>query len=119
MSSAAIWTGRILVLIGIVGYAYGFYGGKASITAMIPAFFGIVITLLGHVAKMKESWSKHAMHLAMIVGLLGFLVPAARLVMKFSEITLSAAYVSQIAMALVCLAFVVLGIRSFIEARKS
>ncbi|HUF04475.1 MAG TPA: hypothetical protein VMM38_09905 [Aridibacter sp.] len=119
MQSAAIWTGRILIIIGIVGYAYGFYGGRASFTAMIPAFFGIVITALGHLAKIKESVSKHAMHIAILVGLLGFLLPLGRLAMKFGEIELSAAYVSQIAMALVCLVFVLLGVRSFVAARSS
>ncbi|REJ78809.1 MAG: hypothetical protein DWQ47_05030 [Acidobacteria bacterium] len=119
MPIAAIWTGRILILIGIIGYAYGFYGGNASVTALIPAFFGIVIIALGHLAQAKESLSKHLMHAAMVVGLLGFLLPSGRLAMKFSEITLSAAYLSQISMALVCLIFVLMGVRTFLSARRS
>ena len=119
MPSTAIWIGRILILIGIAGYAYGFFGGSASITAMIPAFFGIVLTLLGHFASAKESMSKHLMHAAMLVALIGFVLPAGRLLSKFSDITLSAAYLSQIGMALFCLLFVVLGVRSFIAARRN
>jgi hypothetical protein len=119
MPSVSIWIGRILIIIGVIGYAYGFFGGKASITAMIPAFFGIVLLALGHFALVKESLSKHLMHTAVIVALLGFLLPAGRVISKLSEVTLNAAYISQISMALVCLIFVVLAVRSFISARKA
>ena len=119
MNSAAIGFGRLLVLIGIAGYAYGMFGGNASVTALIPAFFGIVLLALGHLARAKENLSKHLMHAAVIVAFLGFVLPAGRLASKFGEITLSAAYISQIAMALICLIFVILSVRSFINARKS
>lgn len=119
MPSAAIWIGRVLIIIGIVGYAYGYFGGAASITAMIPAFFGIVLTVLGHLAKAKESLSKHFMHAAILVAFLGFVLPAGRVISKISEVTLSAAYLSQIGMAVFCLLFVILGIRSFIAARSA
>ncbi len=119
MPATAIWFGRILIIIGVAGYAWGLYGGNASLTAMIPAAFGIVLMLLGHLAIAMESLRKHLMHAAVIVGLIGFIMPAGRLISKFSDITLSAAIVSQIAMAVFCLIFVVLAVRSFIAARKS
>src|SRR6476661_10966912 len=105
MPNTAIWIGRLLVLIGIVGYAYGLYGGNASPTAFIPAAFGIVLMLLGHLAVRSESGRKHLMHAALLVALIGFIVPAARLISKMSELTMNAAFVSQLAMALVCLVF--------------
>lgn len=119
MPSVSIWIGRILLIIGIAGYAYGFFNGNASITAMIPAFFGIVLTVLGHVAVAKETLSKHLMHAAVLVALLGFMLPAGRVISKIKEVTLSAAIVSQISMAVVCLIFVVLAVRSFVNARKA
>ena len=119
MPSTAIWIGRILIIIGLAGYAYGFFSGSASITAMIPAFFGIVLTVLGHLATAKESMSKHFMHAAVLVALIGFVLPAGRVLSKIGDVTMSAAYLSQIGMALFCLLFVVLGIRSFIAARKA
>jgi len=70
-------------------------------------------------AHSKESLRKHLMHLAVIVGLLGFILPAGRLLSKVGELTLSAAVASQLAMAFLCLAFVVLAIRSFVIARRS
>jgi len=118
MPNTAIWFGRILVLIGIIGYAYGIYGGNASVTAFIPAAFGIILMALGHIAVAKEDLRKHLMHAAVIVALLGFILPAGRLVSKLGDLTLSAAVVSQVAMSLVCLIFVVLAVQSFIAARK-
>jgi hypothetical protein len=119
MPNTAIWTGRLLVLIGIIGYGYGIYGGNASLTAFIPAAFGILLMLLGHLAAAKEDLRKHLMHAAVIIALLGFILPLGRLLSKLSDLTLSAAVVSQIAMAAVCLIFVVLAVRSFIAARTS
>ena len=118
MPNTAIWAGRLLVLIGIVGYGYGIYGGNPSLTALIPAAFGIILMGLGHLAVAKDNLRKHLMHTAVIVALLGFILPAGRLLSKMRDLTLSAAVVSQVAMALVCLVFVVLAVRSFIAARK-
>ena len=119
MPNYAIWFGRLLVLVGIIGYAYGMYNGNASLTALIPAVFGIVLMVLGHISQAKESMRKHLMHVAMLFGTLGFLLPAGRLLSKIGEISMNAAVVSQIAMAVICLIFVILGIRSFIDARRS
>lgn len=117
MPNNAIWFGRILVLIGIVGYCYGMYGGNASLTALIPAAFGILLMVLGHLAVAKDNLRKHLMHAAVVVALLGFILPAGRLMSKFSSLSLSAAIVSQAAMAFVCLIFVILAVRSFAAAR--
>ena len=93
--------------------------GHASVTALIPAFFGIVLVALGAIAKAKDGLRKHLMHVAVVIALIGFIVPFARLASKFSELTFSAAIASQVAMALVCLLFVVLGIKSFADARRN
>lgn len=118
MPSTAIWFGRLLILVGAVGYGYGFYGGNASLTALIPAAFGVVLMLLGHLAS-NESMRKHLMHVAVVIALLGFILPFGRIMSKISEFALSAATVSQLAMAVICLIFVVLAVRSFIAARQS
>ena len=118
MPQTAIWSGRILVLVGIIGYAYGLYIGAASLTALIPAIVGVVLMTLGYVASSSEGMRKHVMHAAVVVGLLGFIAAAGRLAMKASEFTISAASLSQIAMALICLVFVLLAVRSFMAARR-
>ena len=117
MANYSLWFGRLLVLVGIVGYGYGISAGNASLTALIPAAFGVVLMVLGYIAKRSAS-PKMAMHIAMLFGLLGFILPAARLVSKLGDLTMNAAVVSQIAMAVICLLFVILGIRSFVAARS-
>jgi hypothetical protein len=93
--------------------------GNASLTALIPALFGIVLAALGAAARAKEDLRKHLMHAAVTVGLLGFLMTAGRLGMNLSRLTLNAATVAQIAMSLVCLIFVILCIKSFVDARRN
>lgn len=119
MPSTAIGCGLSLILVGIAGYVWGMLDGKASITALIPALFGLVIALLGAFAKSNENLRKHLMHGALLVALIGFIIPTVRVVSKLSEIKLSPAVVSQLAMALICLMFVILGIQSFVNARRS
>jgi hypothetical protein len=118
MPNTAIWTGRLLLLVGIVGYAYGMYAGNASPTAFIPAAFGVVLMLLGHFAIRSEGMRKHLMHAALVVALLGFILPVGRLISKMADLTMSAAVVSQLTMAIICLVFVLLGVRSFAAARR-
>lgn len=118
MPNTAIWFGRSLILVGIIGYGYGLYGGAPSPTALIPAAFGIVILVLGHAAQMSDRMRKHLMHVAVIIGLVGFIIPAVRLISTISSLTVSAAVLSQLAMSLLCLAFVALAVRSFIAARR-
>jgi hypothetical protein len=119
MPNTSIICGSLLVIIGFVGYGYGLMNGNASLTALIPAAFGFVLEICGFVAKSKEPLRKHLMHVAVVVALLGFIMTAARLLMKISTFSLGAAAVSQISMAVVCLIFVILAIRSFAAARRS
>lgn len=119
MPSTAVWFGRLLILLGIAGYAYGITSERASFTALIPAAFGLVLMLLGHAAAARESLRKHLMHAAVLVAAIGFVMTAGRLVLRISELTLSAGVVSQALMALICLIFVVLAVRSFVAARSA
>ena len=107
-----------MIAIGVGGYGYGLMGDRASVTALIPAFFGIVFVILGAVSKANEGLRKHLMHAAVTLALLGFILTAGRVLMKIADITVSAALISQLAMAAVCLIFVLLGIRSFTAARR-
>ncbi len=118
MAGTSILFGRMLILLGIIGYGYGLYSGSASVTALIPAFFGLVIMILGHLANAKEGLRRHLMHAAVAVALLGFIAVAVRLIPRLNSIEMSAAAISQILMAIICLAFVVLSVRSFAAARS-
>lgn len=119
MPVISIICGAILIAIGLIGYFQGLSEGPASPTALIPAVFGLLFVIFGAVSQMKESLRKHLMHAAAVVALLGLLGVGGRLLSKISELKLSAAVLSQIGMAVICLVFLILAIRSFREARKS
>lgn len=119
MPSTAIGVGLSLILVGIAGYVWGMLDGKASVTALIPAFFGLVIAILGAFAKSSEGLRKHLMHAALLVALIGFVIPAFRLLSNLGGLTLSAGVVAQAAMALICFLFLIIGIQSFVNARRS
>jgi hypothetical protein len=118
MPIISITCGVVLIFIGAIGYVDGVYTGRASLTALIPALFGIVMVILGAIARSSERLRKHLMHAAVLVALLGFIIPGYRVISRISEFSFSAATVSQISMALVCLIFVIVAIRSFISARR-
>ena len=73
MPFTSIVCGTLLTLIGAVGYIYALTTEKASFTALIPAFFGIVLFILGLVANAKENIRKHLMHAAVLIALVGFI----------------------------------------------
>lgn len=118
MAKITIIIGILLIALGVGGY---FGGGQASMTALIPAFFGLPIALFGAMA-LKEKLRMHAMHGAVLLGLLGFVGALMSPIMKLiggKTIELNLATSLQLVMALICLIFVVLCVRSFIAARKS
>ena len=118
MTGIAIVCGVLLMILGVAGYVYGIAVGHASPTALIPAGFGIAIALFAYIGRARESLRMHMMHIAVLFGLLGFIIPTVRLIANYSTISMSAATVSQIAMALICLVFVILSVKSFIDARR-
>jgi drug/metabolite transporter (DMT)-like permease len=126
---------RIAVVVGLVLGAYGLLSyataESRSPTALIPTGFGAAFILLGLLAT-KENLRKHAMHLAALVALIGFLGGAA---MGFPKIpalisgsmkeiqppekarSAENAARSQIVLAIVCLFFFGMSVNSFVQAR--
>ena len=91
-------------------------------TALIPAAFGLVIALAGLMAR-DAGKRKHAMHAAVVVALLGFL-GSVRGLLRIGEVFAGtaarpAAVVSQAIMALLTLGYIVIAVRSFIQARAN
>ena len=119
MALTAIYCGVLLIAVGVIGYLYGMSVGHASSTALIPAAFGLLLAVLGFIARAKDDLRKHIMHVAVIIGLIGFVLPAGRLLMNLSSIAMTAAVLSQLAMAVICLVFVILSVKSFIDARRN
>ncbi len=96
--------------------------GAVHKTALIPAYFGIVLLVLGLLGQ-KENLRKHLMHAALLVGLLALLGTARSLLKLPSAFDGTAerpfAIYAQAATAVLSIAFLALGIRSFIQARRS
>jgi hypothetical protein len=118
--------GVILSGIGLVGWygaGAGWFEAEQSPTALIPAWIGVALMICGMIVTVKESARKHAMHVAAMIALLGAIGAPMRPVMKLAKgesVNFEGiAFVSQAATSLLCLAFVVLAVRSFIAARRA
>lgn len=115
MAIVAIISGLILSVLGL----YSYFGiSSVSITALIPLFLGLPVTLLGIIG-LNEKFLKHSLHLAavlMVIGFIGAIVTAAPHMLK-GEYT--AGVYARIIMALICLVFIVLAVKSFIDVRKA
>lgn len=110
--------GAALIVLGIAAYAGS---GADSPTALIPSALGLVLLVLGVLAN-KESRRRHAMHAAMLVALLGILGTTMTLAELPSLIRGEAerplAVIVSAVTAVVLLVYLVVGIRSFIAARR-
>jgi hypothetical protein len=120
MANTTIGFGVVLIGLGVISFVAT---GAASWTALIPAIFGLLLLMFGILAR-NENMRKHAMHAAAVVGLLGFLGSAGGLwkvykMMGGETLERPEAAVAQSIMAIICLAFVVLMVKSFIAARRA
>jgi hypothetical protein len=120
MATTTIWIGVALIVLGLVAF---FGTGAASPTALIPAYFGVVLALLGLLAR-NEARRKHVMHAAVVVGLLGFLGSVRGLtkiadVLAGNPVDRPNAVIAQSIMAVLTGIYVALCIKSFIDARRS
>ena len=111
--------GLALVVVGVAGY---FLTSGVSLTALIPAAFGVVLLGTGLVAR-DQRRRKHAMHAAVVVALLG-LLGSLRGLLQIGDVidgtaARPAAVVAQAIMAVLTLVYIVLAVRSFISARAS
>ena len=114
MASTAIVFGLLLAILGVAGYVIS----PVSVTALIPAFFGIILLVLGFLAR-AEALRKHAMHAAAAVALIGFVGALFSLLRAPLETRSGLANFSQAAMALITAVFVILCVNSFRAARRA
>ena len=109
MPITTILTGLALILIGV-----GFFVGTGSEheTALIPVIPGLLILLAGAFA-FKPNLRMHLIHGALVLALLtviGVLVQRAW--------TITAAEAAQLLSVLVCVAYIAVGVQSFLAARR-
>jgi hypothetical protein len=119
MPTLALLAGVVLVAIGLGTYVGT---GSHAPTALIPAVLGALIAGAGLVAR-NPRLRMHAMHVAVLVALLGALgcIPGLLRLPALLGGTAErpVAVVAQLVTFVVCVAFGVSAVRSFIEARRS
>jgi hypothetical protein len=120
MPIVTIIYGLLLTVLGLISY---FGTGMLSMTALIPAFFGLPILICGVLAR-DEAKLRHAMHGAATLSLLGFLGAAPGLLkmpalLSGEFIARPEAVKAQAIMAILSLIFVILCVRSFINIRRA
>ncbi len=125
MAIPTIINGSLLIAVGCYGYFTGHpdAAGVVSKTALIPAWVGLTLCVLG-AAAVCEKCRKHVMHLAAMVGLLAGAGDAFQLVKTINNTTTAAdvrqlKIISMSATLVLCVIFVALCVRSFIQARKN
>lgn len=118
MTAVTRGIGVALVIVGVGAWLLaGGYG--TSPTALLPALLGLIILVLGLLAG-RESLRRHAIHSALVIALLGLIGAAPRALPAFTRPGDAglAAWASLVTVVL-CLIYLVLGVRSFIAARKT
>ncbi len=118
MTRVTMVTGLVLIVLGVGSYLGT---GRESITAMIPAFFGAPILILGVLAT-QDRWRKVATHIAVALGLLGTLSIAGMLIpraLSDEGLSMTSALLVQVSMGVVCAIYVATCVVSFVKARKA
>ncbi len=120
MAKLTISFGVVLVL---VSAGFWLATGRTESAALHPAGIGVLLVLCGVLAntenvKQRMIW----MHVAVTAGLVGFLLTGVRAVLTLVKGTIAAnplGFDERVVIALVCLVYVVLCVRSFIAARRT
>lgn len=115
MPQYAIIFGIIFIIQGLVTY---FVSDSKSVTAFIPSFIGALLLICGLIGR-KEGLRKHAMHAAAMVGVIGVLggLRGVMVLVKTGALTLASG--SMLFLGVLSLVFVILCVRSFINARRA
>lgn len=118
-TTIAIVIGILLIVVGVLGRVLT---GTTSITALIPAFFGIPTLIFGLVA-LNPARLKMSMHIVAALALLGVLGTFSVLVdvvgLLMGTSVLSGSIASRGAMFVLSLIMLVVSMISFIQVRRN
>lgn len=103
----------LLILLGVGAFLF-----SGSRTALMPAYPGILLAILGGLALAFEGGRRHFMHVAAVVALLGALAPAAALGIRAAQMSPLALSVN-VGMLVLCGVLLVQMVRSFIAVRRA
>jgi len=122
MAKITVLFGTLLILLGASAFVLT---GHRFPTSLIPVFFGFLLIAFGRLAETPETRRRMLfMHIAVTVGLLGFLATAPALIsvvqlFKGKLFPYPAAIEEKAAMSALMLIYVLLCVRSFITARRT
>jgi uncharacterized membrane protein len=112
----------LLIILGLVSY---FGTGSQHPTALIPTWFGVALGVFGLLAMSPEaSRRKLFMHINVTIGLLGFIGAAWRALSSYGHARSEGiapdhiALAAQATMAGLLLIYVLMCVKSFIDARR-
>jgi hypothetical protein len=121
MAKITIVFGLLLILLGIFGYVGT---GSHAPTALIPAYFGLGLIVFGILANTPDAKRRMLfMHIAVTIGLVGFL-GTVKSIFDFVRLEQGHPYLhplavqAKAAMSVMLLFYVLLCVRSFINARR-
>jgi len=121
MAKVTILFGVLLFLLGVVVWVVT---GRHAPTALIPAYVGIVLGILGLLARTENPKRRMlVMHIAVTLALLGFL-GTAKSIWDFIQMERGRVFARPVAvedkavMSVMLLIYVLLCVRSFIKARR-
>ena len=133
MANITVAFGAILILLGVGSFVLT-GATKDQLTALIPAAFGLVLGLLGYLAR-KDRLRMHVMHAAVLLALVGTVIPAYCIrntlpsliehgkveVVREDGTTkdMKVAVIAQLIMAGLCAVFTGLCVKSFIDIRRA
>lgn len=118
MITVTLAAGTLLTLLGVIGYVAS---DTASLTAFIPSVVGVLLVVAALIAR-NPRLRPHAIHGALAIALIG-LLGSLRNVVQVGDLIAGdaeqpAAVVVSLVMAVVLVAYLAIGIRSFVAARR-
>ncbi|WP_300342737.1 hypothetical protein [Nesterenkonia sp.] len=112
-------TGGVLVAVGVIGYLASLVGGADSWTALIPAIIGVLLLVSGWIARKNLMAGIHIALLIALIGALGMFMPLQSLGALFAgEAERPGAVISALVSLIVLVIYLILGVRSFLAARR-
>jgi hypothetical protein len=121
LAKLTIWFG---VLLAAVSLGFWIAIGRTETAALHPAGVGILLLLCGALANTENPKKRMLwMHIAVTFGLIGFLITGIRAAIELAKGTAMSinplGFEERVVVALICLVYVALCVRSFIAARRA
>lgn len=118
MTMLTLGIGGVLIATGLIAYLAT---AAASVTALIPAFVGLLLLVAGLMARRNPAARRHSLHAAMAVALLGVLGSLMNVFQLGALLAGTAerpgAVITSTIMFVLLTAYLIVGVRSFVAAR--